>query len=98
MGYFFIHLEESDENWKFDKIAGENERSEVQAVAIWKGAHKRSEVGIYNLVTRPIFYEHPFEACFQRGILLKLLDFYLQYKSSNSLISKFAFFQKSSNS
>jgi len=52
MGYFFIHPEESDENWKFDKIAGENERNEVQAVAIWKGDHKRSAVGIHNLVTR----------------------------------------------
>ena len=54
MGYFFIRPEGSDENWKFDKIAGENERNEVQAVAIWKGAHKRSAVGIHNLVTRPI--------------------------------------------
>ena len=35
----------------FDKIAGENEQGEVQAVAIWKGTHERSEVGIYNLAT-----------------------------------------------
>ena len=43
-----------DENRRFDKIAGANEQGEVQAVAIWKGAHKRSEVGIYNPVIRPI--------------------------------------------
>ncbi len=34
----------------FDKIAGENKQGEVRTVAIWKGAHERSEVGIYNLV------------------------------------------------
>ena len=28
--------------------------NEVRNVAIWKGAHERREVGIYNLVTRPI--------------------------------------------
>jgi hypothetical protein len=39
-------------NWKFDKIAVENKRSAVRNVAIWKGTHERSEVGIYNLVTR----------------------------------------------
>ena len=39
---------------QFDKIAGENEKNEVRTVAIWKGAHERSEVGIYNLVARPI--------------------------------------------
>ena len=38
----------------FDKTAGENKQGEVRTVAIWKGAHERSEVGIYNLVTRPI--------------------------------------------
>ena len=38
----------------FDKIAGENERNEVRTVAIWKGARERSEVGLYNLVARPI--------------------------------------------
>ena len=39
---------------QFDKIAGENEQGKVRTVAIWKGAHERSEVGIYNLVTRHI--------------------------------------------
>ena len=37
---------------QFDKKAGENEQGEVRTVAIWKGAHERSEVGIYNLVAR----------------------------------------------
>ncbi len=53
-GDVFIYAQGSDENWKFDKVVGETEYNEVQAVTIWKGAHKRSEVGIYNLVTRPI--------------------------------------------
>ena len=43
-----------DENRRFDKIAGENKHRDVRAVAIWKGAHKRSKVGIYNPVIRPI--------------------------------------------
>ena len=64
----------------FDKIAGENERNEVRTVAIWKGARERSEVGLYNLVARPIFDEYPFETCQQRGILLKLRVFYLRQK------------------
>ena len=78
----FFNLTETEclgfELAQFDKIAGENKGNEVRTVAIWKGAHERSEVGIYNLVARPIFDEYPFEAYFQRGILLKLLDFYLQ--------------------
>lgn len=39
---------------QFDKIAGENKQSAVRTVAIWKGAHEQSGVGIYNLVARPI--------------------------------------------
>lgn len=38
---------------QFDKIAGENKQSAVRTVAIWKGAHEQSGVGIYNLVARP---------------------------------------------
>ena len=49
-----------DENRRFDKIAGANKQGEVQAVAIWKGAHERSEVGIYNPVIRPIHSNGPF--------------------------------------
>ena len=45
---FFIHAKGSDENWKFDKIAGENEKNEVQAVAIWKGAQRSWEYTIWS--------------------------------------------------
>lgn len=53
-----------DENRRFDKIAGANEQGEVQAVAIWKGAHERSEVGIYNPVIRPINKKIPHQGVF----------------------------------
>ncbi len=47
---FFIYLVGSGENRRFDKIVGENEKNEVQAVTIWKGAHRAA--GGWDYTTR----------------------------------------------